>query len=102
MQGARSSSDSASAIDRLGRRFESALVLNAIATVFACAVFPASHALAQQFTEFTTIDNPNNIASGSIGTVAITFSGTEVSGGVTDNSFSGFSYPFFAPPLSAS
>lgn len=92
----------ASAINRLGRRFDSALVSIAIAAVFAWVVFPTSHARAQVFTDFTTVDTTNNIASGSIGPVAVFFSGTGISFGVTDNTFTGFNSTFFAPPLPTS
>jgi hypothetical protein len=100
MQGARSFSDSAASIDRLCRRFS----LERIATgiVFACSVFQASYAPAQEFTDFTTFDSANGIASGSIGHVAVAFSGTFIASGHTGNDFAGFNHPFFAPPLPAS
>jgi hypothetical protein len=75
----------------------------AIVTVFAWVVFPAADARgALLFAEWATIDATSNIASGSIGPVAVTFSGNDVTGGVTDNSFTGFNNAVFAPPLPVS
>lgn len=75
----------------------------AIALILVCAGLPASHAWAVlTFTDFTTTDTVGNTSSASLGPVAVTFSGTDISGGVTDNSFTGFNNAFFAPPLASS
>ena len=64
---------------------------------FACIL--ASHSLALGFVDWIMIDVDSNVAVGVLDTAEIEFIGTDINGGVTDESYTEFNAPMFTPPL---
>jgi hypothetical protein len=66
-----------------------------------CAVLASrEHARADvTFTDWTSVDTAAETASGSLGPITVSFSGSDLSVGVTDNTFTAFNSAAFTPPL---
>jgi len=52
-----------------------------------------------EFTDWTSVNTGTNVAEGILGSVVVTISGGDIFYGVTDGSFTGFNFGYFAPPL---
>jgi len=62
------------------------------------AILPAG-ASAMMFTDWSLVDIVTNVADGELGGVKVSFSGSNIDQGITDNSFTGFNSLLFTPPL---
>ena len=69
---------------------------------------PSAHAAAtvtvigaEAFTDWHTVDTTANRAVGTLGAATVTFTGTSISFGVTDGSYTGFDRAYFTPPLTS-
>src|SRR4051794_26217779 len=51
------------------------------------------------FTEFQRIDTVSNVATGTIGSIPVTFSGADINGGVINFPNTIFNHSYFTPPL---
>ncbi len=73
-------------------------------TIYLCIALLGTICLLAQastitFTDWTVVDTVNDMASGNLGGIAVSFSGYNIDYGVTDDSFTGFSMSLFTPPI---
>lgn len=77
---------------------------NAISVLtFAAVLFTAASAVsAPAFTDWATVNLQTHLAVGDLHGVSVSMSGDGLNYGITDGSFTGFSWPLFSPQLPAS
>jgi hypothetical protein len=76
------------------------LVLLSLVLVFAYSY--ASHASVIRFVDWITIDIGTDVAIGSLDTVSVEFTGSDIDWGVVNESWTGFDVPMFTPPIDSS